>query len=199
MKKIGLLGGTFNPIHIGHLILAESAIDAANLDEVWFVPTGVSYLKNKYLPAKERLKMVQMAISNNPHFKCCDIEVFREGNTYTYETLESLKEHDKENQYFFITGADCLYTIEEWKYPERIFKNCTLLIATRENSSMEEMNQKKNELVEKFKADIIIFPFLNLSLSSTKIRENIKTNQSIRYMVPESVREYIYEKRFYCD
>ena len=196
MRKIGILGGTFNPVHVGHLMLAECARDTIGLDEVWFIPTGQSYKKND-LPGEERLNMVQMAIAGNPAFCCLDLEIRRGGYTYTYETIEQLRDMYPGEEFYFIAGADCLETIEQWKCPERIFKGCTLAAAVRGHSCMEEMERLKGELVERFCARIILLPFLEMSLSSTQIRERVRKGQSIRYLVPDSVSDYIKEKGFY--
>lgn len=210
MSKIGIMGGTFNPIHIGHLMLAEYAREKMTLDEVWFIPTGVSYMKAPVKAAlakkegmplpEERFEMTELAIAENPWFRCLDLEIKREGATYTYETLEELREKYPENEYFFLCGADCLYTIEIWRVPERIFANCTLVASVRGDADLSDMTEKKRQLEEKYRtqgAQIILLPFRNLELSSTDIRNRVKAGESIRYMVPESVRLFIEKKGFY--
>lgn len=201
MKKIGFLGGTFNPIHLGHLLLGEWAKEVADLDEIWIIPSGISYLKRdqKILSGEERISLIECAIQNRKDFKCCDIEVKRNGNTYTYETLQELKSQYPSYEFYFITGADCLFSIENWKNPEEIFKLCTLLAATREQTSMEEMERKKKELEEKFDAKIMLFQFMNLEVSSTMIRERIREGKSVRYLLPDIELEYIKEKGYYRD
>jgi len=199
MKKIGIIGGTFNPIHMGHLMLAQWAMDEVGLDEVWVVPSGMSYMKSgqNVLPGLERLKMVDLAIADNPCFKSSDIEIRREGYTYSYETFEQLKEQYPEDTFFFIVGADCLFTIEKWKFPEKIFESCTLIAAVRADADICEMKAKAEELCGGYNADIRLLNFLNLSISSTAIRSRVREQKSIRYMVPERVRNYIEEKGFY--
>lgn len=199
MKKIGIMGGTFNPIHMGHLLLAQWAMDAENLDEVWFIPTGCSYLKagTDMAAPMERFAMVQAAISGNSKMKCLDIEIKREGYTYTFETMEELHKDYPDFHFYFISGADCLFTMEKWKYPERIFANCSMIAAMRGEATLEEMNAKRMELQEKYNADIRLLPFLQLEISSTQIRERIRTGKSIRYLVPDEVITYIEEKGLY--
>lgn len=207
MRRIGIMGGTFNPIHIGHLMLAEWALDAVKLDEVWIVPAGMPYMKagQHVLPGEERLRMTQLAIKDNDRFKCLDIEVRREGYTYSYETLEELRRREPESDFFFIVGADCLFTIETWKNPERIFDNCTLVAAVRGENTLPEMEQKKRELERMFcekegrSTPIILLPFLKMSISSTQIRERICRKESVRYLVPDDVLAYINEKGLYCE
>ena len=124
MQKIGIMGGTFNPIHIGHLTLAQRVLDDLKLDEIWFIPTGCSYMKSNkdMVSPEERYHMTSLAIENHSQMKCLDIEIKRQGYTYSYETLEQLKNLYPQNVFYFIFGADCLFQIEEWKYPERIFR-----------------------------------------------------------------------------
>ena len=202
MRQIGIMGGTFNPVHTGHLMLAEWIRDALRLDEVWFIPTGSSYMKDsrEILSGRERLVMTELAVEDNPFFKCMGIEVEREGASYTYETLAALGVAFPEDSFYFIAGADCLFNIENWKYPNRIFERCILAAAVRGGVSMDEMEDKKKELERKFSSShdrIRLIPFLNLPVSSTLIRRRIRENQSIRYLVPDKVISYIEEKGFY--
>ncbi len=199
MKKIGIMGGTFNPIHIGHLILADRVKEDLLLDEIWMIPTGCSYMKKDIdvLPGEERYHMISLATKDKPWMKCLDIEIKRSGYTYSYETLEQLKEHYPENEFYFIFGADCLFSIERWKYPERIFDACQIIAAIRNDSSTEEMQKKKNELEQKFGAKIQLYSFPRLEISSTELRERIRMKKSVSYMIPEQVISYIAEKGFY--
>lgn len=198
-KKVGIMGGTFNPVHIGHLLLGEWAKEAAGLDEILFIPTGYSYMKNDthILPGEERLHMVELAIQNRNDFFCSDIEVKRCGHTYTYETLEQLTSENPNTEYYFIVGSDCLDTIEKWAHPERIFKLCTLLVATRNDVSIDGIKQKADKLHNLYHGKIQLLSFLSIEISSSEIRNRIKNGRSIRYMVPEEVILYIEEKFFY--
>lgn len=201
MKKIGLMGGTFNPIHVGHLILAQRALEEVLLDEIWMIPTGCSYMKRnlEVLSGEERFAMVSLAIRDQSHMKCLDIEIKREGATYSYETLEQLRELYPDYEFYFIFGADCLFTIENWKYPEKIFSNCNVIAAVRGDASLDEMEQKKQALEDKFNACIRLLPFPNLEISSTDLRERIRLGKSVKYLIPDDVIAYIAEKNFYRD
>ena len=203
MSKIGIMGGTFNPIHTGHLLLAEHALETAGLDEVWMVPTGCSYLKSKegitILSAEDRYRMVCLAIADNTRFRCLDIEIRRSGNSYSYETMEQLKKEYPENRFFFICGADCLYTMEYWKCVDRLFAACGILAAVRGEADMGGMQSKKAELEECFEAQIQLLPFRCIEISSSEIRERRRNGLSVRYLVPEAVREYMDEKGLYQD
>lgn len=201
MQKFGIMGGTFNPVHMGHLTLAEWVRDVLKLDEVWFIPTGSSYMKDSrdILPGRERFHMVELAIQDNPFFRCLDLEISRKGHTYSYETLEQLRARYPEDMFYFITGADCLFAIDHWKNPERILGNCTLVAAGRGDVPLEVMTAKKKALEQKYdcREEIQLVPFLSLSVSSTQIRSRILQGHSIRYLVPDRVISYIEEKGYY--
>lgn len=197
--KIGIMGGTFNPIHLGHLLLAEAALSQAGLDKIMFLPSGFSYMKQEtgVLSADHRMKMVELAISDNPAFFASDIEIRRAGNTYTCDTLLQLKKENPKNAYFFIMGADCLFTIETWKQPQCIFDNCTILAAVRNGVALSLMQEKCSYLSEKYRAEIKLLSFPETAISSTDIRELVLNGGSIRYMVPDAVRMYIEENGLY--
>lgn len=199
MRRIGILGGTFNPIHWGHLLLAEWARDTFELEEVWFIPTGHSYMKtdDDVLSGEERFHMVKLALEDNLSFRCLDTEVRRQGCSYSYETLEQLKRECPDCDFYFIVGADCLFSIENWKCTERIFQNCTLTAAVRDRTSWNEMEDQRANLERKFGCKIFLMPFIGLSVSSTEIRQRIREGKSVRYLVPDRVLKYIEEKGFY--
>lgn len=199
MKKVGIFGGTFNPIHTAHLLLAETAREMAGLDEVLFIPSGCSYLKNpkEILPAKDRIRMIELAIEDNPVFKLSEIEVKREGNSYTCDTILELKEQYPENLYYLIVGADSLYMIEDWKAPVIIFRESEILAAVRGEVQKKDIIEKSRELKEKFGAKITLLPMKHVEISSSVIRQNIAEEKSVRYMLPEKVREYILKHHLY--
>lgn len=199
MCKIGIMGGTFNPIHIGHLILAEHVLEDMKLDEIWFIPTGCSYMKRDMDVAdgQHRYNMVSLAIAGDDRMKCLDIELKRSGHTYSYETLEQLRQEYPNNEFYFIFGADCLFSIENWKCPDRIFKNCKVIAAARNGSDLYDMNCKKEELIQRFGANIIIYPFINLEISSTDLRERMKQGRSVQHLIPQEVVRYIHNNQIY--
>ncbi len=199
MKKVGILGGTFNPVHMGHLIIAEMAQEEAGLDDILFIPSGCSYLKDAsdILPAKDRIHMTGLAIEDNSHFALSTIETDREGNSYTCDTLTELKERYPDQEYYLILGADNLFTMEEWKDPEVIFGNAKILAAVRGDKKSADMEEKIAELKEKYNADITLLHMKHVDISSSMIREKVAEGRSIRYMLPEKVREYIKKNHFY--
>ncbi len=198
-KKIGFMGGTFNPVHIGHLLLAECARVQENLDQVLFIPSGISYMKKDVeIPAGEvRLDMVDLAIGDNPYFSSSDIEIRRQGYTYTKDTLKKLRAANPDDTYYFIVGADSLFGMDAWKNPEEIFDNCIVLAAVRGLVSKEEILHQIDLLEKKYDAKIKLLEFPATDISSTQIRGCVREHKSIRYMVRDDVAEYIYENHLY--
>lgn len=198
-KKMGIMGGTFNPIHTGHLLLAQWALEEVGLDGVLFMPTGNSYMKDveEMLSGSERLAMTRLAISDRECFFCSDLEVKRGGNTYTYETVESLHSIYPQSKLYFIIGADCLFSIENWYCPEKIFQNCILVAASRGGTSLEALEEKRRVLKDTYGAEILLISFPNMEISSTDIRRRCREGRSIQYLVPDNVREYIIQNHYY--
>lgn len=197
--RVGIFGGTFNPIHFGHLILAQNAAEFCNLDKVLFIPSGVSYFKDPetIACAEDRLNMVSAAIADNPLFEVSTIETERSGNSYTYETIESLKRDHPDYDLFYIIGADTLFSMEKWKYPDIIFDNVRIVCAPRNNCSSDMLNKQQTYLKEKFNADIIIMDYPEIEISSSFIRNIIKENKTAKYYLSEGVREYIVNHNLY--
>lgn len=199
LKKVGIMGGTFNPVHIGHLIIAEKAREQFKLDKVLFMPCGTPYMKDRseLLSADIRAEMVSLAISSNPFFELSVIEIEKKGSTYTYETLEYLRSENPDTEYYFILGADSLWTIADWREPEKIFKNCRILAAIRDDKSTKDMEEQIELLNNKFGADIFLLHTGHVEISSSSIRNSVLNDESIRYLVPEIVYNYIIENKLY--
>lgn len=199
MKKVGILGGTFNPIHIGHLMLAQNALEMCKLDKVLIIPSGVSYLKDPAIIAssQDRLAMAEISIKNNPLFELSTIETSRKGNSYTYETLDELLRLNGDYELFYIVGADTLFSMEKWKNPELIFDKCSLICAPRDNYGKEVLEEKKQELINKYNAKIIFLDVQEVEISSSFIRDMLNKGYSARYYLADGVSEYIKEKHLY--
>lgn len=195
-KKIGIMGGTFNPIHNGHLLIAKRAYENIGLDKVLFMPSGNSYMKENVLETNHRVSMVSLAIESYPYFELSTFETDRSGNTYTYETLELLNKQNVDTQYYFIMGADSLYGIQQWRNPDIIFKLCTLVCTIRDSYDIEDIRRKGNEL-SKFGANIIYLDIPRIDISSTVIREHVNNKLSIDSFVPKKVAEYIMQEQLY--
>ncbi len=199
-KRVGIMGGTFNPIHLGHMLVAENAYETFGLDEVLFIPCGKSHMKECALDAKIRISMIGEGIQDNSHFALSTIEVDRDGYSYSSETIAELKKNNPNTEYSFIVGADSLMNMEKWKDPERIFNEVTVLVAVRNTVNTESLMKKIEELKAKYeKADIQLLPINCVDISSTAIREKVKAGKSIRYLVHYKVIEYINKNHIYAN
>ena len=196
-SRIGILGGTFDPIHYGHLIIAETAREQLGLDRVLFIPSGNSYMKQEVSDSIHRYHMTKLAISDNPYFSISDMEINRLGPTYTYETLMSLKQINPADQYYFIVGADTLFSISSWKCPEIVLKNCTLAVSIREGYQLDHLQAEIENLRHTFHADISVFTTERYDISSTVLKEKIKNQQSVKYWIPDPVIQYIKKNYLY--
>jgi len=190
--KIGLYGGTFDPVHIAHLILAERVRETLQLQELLFIPCATPPHKGgrRITPAHHRLEMLRLAIAGNDYFKVSDIEIQRGGISYTVDTLEALTKQlrlNKENL-FLIIGADNLKEIHTWKNPERIFQLATVVAVQRPAYS-------DNARVSEF--DVIRVKAPLLEISSSDIRMAVREGKSIKYLVPIEVENYIYQNKLY--
>lgn len=199
MSRIGIMGGTFNPIHNGHLYLAGEACRQFDLEQVLFIPSGTPYMKDlkEVLPGEFRAAMTALAIQDNSHFSMSTMEIEKRGNTYTYETLEALSDLYESAELFFILGADSLFAIEDWKAPERIFSSCTILAAIRDDISTEKVKEQALYLERKFDAEISILQTKFVNISSSMIRERIRKGLSVKHLVSDKVYEYILEHKLY--
>lgn len=195
--KIGILGGTFDPIHNGHLEMAHYALKQEGLDKILFIPTGKSYMKESTTDRETRYKMVELAISGKEDFLVSDMEIKREGNTYTYETLSTLKETYPNLEIYFIMGADSLFSVEKWFHSELIFDKCILLAASRGERSKEELYSKKEYLEERFHARVSILEMPPMDISSTLIREMCKEQKDCSELLPKAVKEFILLNNLY--
>ena len=201
-ERIGILGGTFDPIHLGHLIIAEQARDQYELDRVLLIPSGHSYFKDnrskKVQSAQVRLRMTQIAAEGYAPFEVSDIEVNRPGNTYSFETLEELKANNPDAKLFFIVGADTVCAMRTWREPARIFAVCTILAAMREDQvDPEKLREETRSLEKDFGARIYPVSIPNIGISSTQIRERAALGKSIHYLVPDPLESYIIETGIY--
>lgn len=197
MKKIGIIGGTFNPIHLAHLYIAYEAKCQLNLDKVIFMPAGSPpHKKNEdILEAPLRYKMVLEAIKKYEDFEISNYEIEKEGFSYTYETLENFKSED--NILYFITGADCLINIEKWKNPDRIFKTSKLVVFNRPGYDKESLKLQKNEIEKKYNTSINFLDIMDLEISSTMIRDRIKEGKKIDFFIPKEVLDFIIKNNIY--
>ena len=194
MKKVGIMGGTFDPIHIGHLILGENAYQQLGLSRVVFMPSGnPPHKKDREGRAsdEQRMDMVKLAIASNTHFKFSSMEMNEDGYSYTYLTLEKLNEKHPDTRYYFIIGADSLFDFKGWRNPQRICDACTLVVATRNHTSDEELDKAIMDVRETFGADIVKLNTENIDVSSHQLRDWIAAGKTIKYYAPDEVINYI--------
>lgn len=198
-KKIGLLGGSFNPIHTGHLLLAESARDQFKLDRVLFIPTGNNPFKlsQDEIPRDHRLKMVELAIENNQYFEVLRHEIDQSGITYTIDTVTAVKKKYPHCDFYFIAGADLMFEITLWKGAPELLKSVQFITTFRPGYSHEKLDARIDELEEIYDATIHKLYATEMDIASSDIRARIKNGYSIRYLMPESVETYIYQQRLY--
>lgn len=198
--KIGIMGGTFDPIHIGHLLLGEFAYEDFGLDEIWFLPNGNPPHKENAdtgTSLERRIEMIRKAIEGVPHFRLNLHEANTEEHSYTYRTMQEFNQMFPEHEFYFILGADSLFSIEQWKYFREIFPTCTILAAMRDDKDAWEMQRQILYLTEKYGARIRLLQAPLLEISSTVIRDRASRDLGVRYMVPDSVAEYIRTNHLY--
>ena len=193
------MGGTFDPIHIGHLILGESAYQQFDLEKVLFIPSGTPPHKKERKGAsnEERVEMVRRAIASNPHFELSLEEMHDQGYNYTRETLERLRRAHPDTEYYFIMGADSLLNFETWKEPEGICRLCVLVAAVRDHMPQDKLDEQIRFLSKKYQADIRKLESLNIDISSHTLRAWVEEGRSCRYYIPEDVILYMEEHRIY--
>jgi len=217
-QRIGILGGTFNPVHLGHLAAAEEVRDRLKLDKVLFVPSFLPPHKSEEdMPsAVQRQEMVRLAIKGNPHFTVSDVEIRRGGRSYTVDTIEALHKVHPGAELYFITGLDSFLEIGTWKEWERLMELCSFVVLSREGcrfrdiSKLAFLNAPEHELAaldgrEKEEAvfrtgnmrvHLERIPFYDIS--STDIRARLRAGRSIKYHLPDAVEHYIIENKLYA-
>ena len=199
-RRVGIMGGTFDPIHIGHLILGETAQQQFDLDEVCYMPAGnPPHKQNRTGRAtdKQRVAMVRLAIRSNPHFSLLLDEMNADGYSYTYRTLESLRERFPDNDYYFIIGADSLTDFDTWREPQRIMDNCRMVVATRNQMDPGIFDDLLEKRRKQFHGDFLKLDTPNLDISSKNIRAMIGRGISVKYYLPDEVIAYIRENHIY--
>lgn len=198
-RRIGIFGGTFNPIHYGHLLIAECARAQFDLETVLFVPTGQSPHK-AYMGADmsvHRLEMTRLAIAGNSFFCLSEYELHNEGINYTWQTLQHLKKEYQDAELYFILGADSLFDFPGWRHPERIAKEAVILAAVRGEHDKESVDLQICRLTADYSGAFFRIESPGFDLSSQNIRQRIAEGAPVRYMIPETVEVYIREHHLY--
>jgi len=193
---VGVMGGTFNPIHIGHLVTAEEAHYAFALREVVFVPAGQPWQKERsnVADAEHRYLMTVIATASNPHFRVSRMEIERPGPTYTIETLRRLRGEIGDVELYFITGADAILQILSWKDPEEVLGEARFIAATRPGYDLDRLEK---ELPAGFEDRVHVLEIPALAISSTDVRRRVLQGRPVRYLLPEGVARYVEKNGLY--
>ncbi|MFA4044481.1 MAG: hypothetical protein HZRFUVUK_001268 [Candidatus Fervidibacterota bacterium] len=197
IKRIGIMGGTFDPIHLAHLFAAEEARFKFNLEKVIFVPCGVPAHKKPYevTPAEHRYAMVLLATANNPYFEVSRIEIDREGPSYAIDTVVAFRQlYGEDASIYFITGADAVLEILTWKETDKLIRLCKFIAVTRPGYDLSKISEV---LGEEYASAIEILQIPGMDISSTAIRQRVRNGEPIRYLVPEMVYHYIMQHKLY--
>ncbi len=199
MSKIGIMGGTFDPIHIGHMQLADQAFKEYELDKILFLPAHIPWMKKDRQITKEshRLEMVRLAIEDFPYYELSLVEIEAGGISYTCQTLETLKKRCPEDEFFFILGADSLLSIDKWVHPEKIMQMAVILAAVRDHCDRNMLEKQRYELINKYHGHIFLLEMPPVHISSTLIRQEFYHDPKIAKMLPEKVAEYIRQNHLY--
>lgn len=199
--RLGLLGGTFDPVHFGHLLLAEQCREQCDLDEVWFVPAGVPPHKQStpISPGMARAEMLEFATAGHPQFVVSRLELSRNGPTFTVDTLEELTRNETGRELFFLIGSDSLLELGTWRKPARIAELATIVAVNRGDRPLPDLEPLKRQFGEPIVSNIKPVTMPGIDLSSTEIRSRVRQGRSIRYMTPRAVELYIAEHNLYAE
>lgn len=198
MKKYGIFGGSFNPIHYGHLMICEYIKEEMGLDKVIFIPTGNPPHKELELSAEDRYEMVRLAISPNPDFEISDIETTRIKMSYTVDTIRELKKIYREEKLYFLIGLDSLFQLKTWMKIGDLSQEIEFVVALRPGYlDKEEINKEIDFLGENFGTKINLIKTPLYEISSTDLRDRIHEGKSLRYLIPKKVLDYIEESGLY--
>ncbi len=195
MKRIGIYGGTFNPVHIAHLITAEEVSEQMHLEKVLFVPSAHHPLKNEesIIDAGTRLKMLEIAINGNDKFESSDIEIKQnEKKSYTVNTLIKLREKYKDEpvKFYLIIGMDNFTELHKWMEPDKLFMLAEVIVINRPGYFAADI---RND----YSRQVVYAPVTNIDISSTEIRNRVRENRSIKYLVPDEVEKFIIQNKLY--
>lgn len=193
MKRLGIFGGTFDPIHAGHLIIAEDVREKFSLEKLIFVPAGAPPHKDdtSIISARRRHSMISLAIDSNPYFEVSDAEMDRPGRSYTVDTLQTFRTvYPEPVKLLFIMGLDQALEIPTWKEPERLFSLADILVVSRPGYDL-------GKLGEGLRGRVQLLQGRSIEISSTEIRRKVRAGESIRYLVPAEVEAYIYDNGLY--
>ena len=193
ISRVGIFGGTFNPPHLGHLIVAEEVRQNFSLEKIIFVPSARPPHKDHspVIHPAYRYRMTILATQNNPFFEVSDIEIHRSGKSYTIDTIKEFRTmYGPEVEIYFIMGGDSIFEMDTWKDPEKILKICTVIVTSRPGFDLSKVE-------DRLKAKVVPTQVSHIGISSSVIRQRIREGKSISYYVPKNVEEYILKEKLY--
>ena len=198
MKK-AIFGGTFDPIHIGHIHIAYEALYNLDLDKVLFMPAGnpPNKVNKKITEAQIRYDLVKKAVEGESHFEISDYEINKKQRSYTYETMELFNELEPNVQWYFLVGVDSLMDLDNWKNVHRILNSCKLIVYSRAGYTVEEVLKQKHAIEQKYNKEIVFLDMPLIDVSSTSVRDNIKKGRNVNYLLPRGVEEIINKFHLY--
>jgi nicotinate-nucleotide adenylyltransferase len=201
MHRLGVLGGSFNPVHMGHLLIAQSAFEALDLERVLFVPCATPAHKQKsgLADSEDRLAMLEAVLEHDPRFDVCDIEIRRGGTSYTVDTMKQLREMHPQSRFFFIIGLDTLPELHTWKSINELLGLCEFVTFVRPGHDLRSLKEEDLKLMEPWPRRLLdgMYTGIRVDISSSDIRHRVAEGMSIRYLVPMEVEIYISEHSLY--
>lgn len=200
MRKIGILGGSFDPVHNGHIGLAEDAKNQMELDEVLLIPAKLQPFKldKNMVSGEQRLEMIKLAVAGKPGLTPCDYELQQEQISYTYKTLKAITEMEgPDTEVYFLTGTDSLLQIHRWKNAEEMLRNYSFIVGSRPGYKDDELRECIDFLKKEYNTNVIKVDNNQLNISSTEIRQRLESGQGLEGLVPEAVERYIIEHGLY--
>lgn len=198
-RKIGIFGGTFDPIHYGHLTIGQLALEVCQLDELYFVPAGNPPHKasQNVTEAIHRLTMVKMAVSSHSQFRVCDYEINRKNPSYSMHLLTSFREQFPEDELYLVMGADSFLELELWYHYQELFSLVHMVVMDREGSDTLSLEEKANHYKRDYQADITLITGICLDVSSSMLRQRVRNHLSLTHLTTENVVRYIDEEQLY--
>ena len=196
--RIAIIGGAFDPVHFGHLAAAQTVYENFDVEKVVLMPLGDAPHKDvSKTPARQRYEMVREAVRDNPAFAVSDMEVKRSGKTYTVDTVREIKDINPQIDIYFVMGADELEAIDSWKSPDILFSLCRVIAVSRPGYNTQKLVEKIGEVKEKYGGEASFLEVPSLDISSSDLRNRIKTGRSVKYLIPREAEEYIEKHDLY--
>lgn len=198
MNRVGIMGGTFDPIHLGHLVIANEVLNIYHLDHIIFVPAGnPPHKKATGASSWDRFVMTSLATMSNSKFIVSDFEIKKQDRSYTIETLREFHKTYPNTEFYFITGTDAVVDLPNWHEPKELLKLCKFIAVSRPGMGKEDAEIKIQEIMTELDGKIELLQVPMLQISSTDIRDRFKKGKSAKYLLPEIVEQYIYKNNLY--